>query len=44
MQMPAIFSSRGQSEHDEQRAIEVFGRFRVDATNNPPNAVAAERD
>jgi len=22
----------------------LFGRFRVDATNNPPNAVAAERD
>jgi hypothetical protein len=44
MQMPATFSSPGQSEDQKERAVQLFGRFRVDAANNPPNAVAAERD
>ena len=44
VQMPAIFSSPGQSEEQKERAVQLFGRFRVDAANNPPNAVAAERD
>ena len=42
--MPATFSSPGQSEDQEERAVQLFGRFRVDAANNPPDAVAAERD
>ena len=44
MQMPATFSSPGQSEDQEERAVQLFGRFRIDAANNLPNAVAAERD
>jgi hypothetical protein len=32
-----------QSEQKE-RAVELLGRFSVDAANNPPNAVAAECD
>jgi len=33
-----------QTENQKERAVELFGRFCVDAANNPPNAVAAERD
>jgi hypothetical protein len=33
-----------QAEDQKERAVQLFGRFRVDAANNPPNAVAAERD
>jgi hypothetical protein len=44
VQTPAIFSSPGQSEDQKERAVQLFGRFRVDAANNPPNAIAAERD
>jgi len=36
-------SSR-QPEDQKQRAVELFGCFSVDAADNPPNAVAAERD
>jgi hypothetical protein len=44
VQMPTIFSSSRQPEHHKERAVQLFGRFHVDAANNPPNAVAAERD
>jgi hypothetical protein len=30
-----------QAEDQQQRAIQLFGRFRVNAANNPPNSVAA---
>jgi hypothetical protein len=40
----ASASSPRQPEHQKKRAIQLFGRFRVDAANNPPDAVAAERD
>ena len=33
-----------QPEHQKERPVQLFGRFRVEAANNPPNAVAAERD
>jgi hypothetical protein len=33
-----------QSEDQEERAIQLFGRFHVDAANSVPNAVAAKRD
>jgi hypothetical protein len=33
-----------QSEQQKERAVELLGRFSVDAANNPPNAVAAECD
>ncbi len=33
-----------QPEHQKEGAVQLLGRFRVDAANNPPNAVAAERD
>jgi hypothetical protein len=38
-----ILSPR-QPEHQQERAVQLFGRFRVDAANDPPNAVAAKRD
>jgi hypothetical protein len=37
-------SSPRQADDQNERAVQLFGRFRVDAANNPPNAVAAERD
>jgi hypothetical protein len=37
-------SSPRQPEDKKERAVQLFGRFHVDAANNPPNAVAAERD
>ena len=37
-------ASPGEAEDQKKRAIQLFRRFRVDAANNPPNAVAAERD
>src|SRR5260370_37500527 len=40
----ASASSPRQAEEQKERAVQLFGRFRVDAANNPPNAVAAERD
>ena len=40
----ASASSPRQAEEQKERAVQVFGRFRVDTANNPPNAVAAERD
>src|SRR5258708_2556625 len=40
----ASASSPRQAEDQKKRAVQLFGRFRVDAANNPPNAVAAERD
>ena len=40
----ASASSPRQAEDQKERAIQLFRRFRVDAANNPPNAVAAERD
>jgi hypothetical protein len=40
----ASASSPRQAEDQKKRAIQLFGRFPVDAANNPPNAVAAERD
>jgi hypothetical protein len=42
--MPAGALSPRQAEHQKERAVQLFGRFRVDAANNPPDAVAAERD
>ena len=38
-----VLSSR-QAEDQKQRAVELFGRFSIDAADNPPNAVTAERD
>jgi hypothetical protein len=38
-----ILSPR-QPEHEKERAIQLLGRVRVDAADNPPDAVAAERD
>ncbi len=40
----ASASSPRQAEDKKKGAIQLFGRFRVDAANNPPDAVAAERD
>jgi hypothetical protein len=40
---PWRFSAR-QAEHQKECAVQLLGRFRVDATNHPPNAVAAQRD
>jgi hypothetical protein len=40
----ASASSPRQAEEQKERAVQLFGRFHVDAANNPPNAVAAERD
>ena len=39
-----IAASPRQPEYQKERAVQLFGRFHVDAANNPPNAVAAERD
>jgi hypothetical protein len=33
-----------KAEDQKERAVQSFGRFRVDAANNPPNAAAADRD
>ena len=32
-----------QPEHQQKCAVQLFDRVRVDAANNPPNAVATER-
>lgn len=32
-----------QSENQQKRAVQLFGRVRIDAANNLPNAIAAER-
>jgi hypothetical protein len=42
--MRSAASSPRQAEDQKERAVQLFGRFSVDAANNPPNAVAAERD
>jgi hypothetical protein len=39
-----IAASPRQPEYQKERAVQLFGRFHVDAANNPPNAVAPERD
>ena len=36
--------SPSQAEDKKVCAVQLFGRVRVDAANNPPNAVATERD
>jgi hypothetical protein len=43
-QMRAVSSSPRQAENQKKRPVQLFGRFRVDTTNHPPNAVAAEGD
>jgi hypothetical protein len=42
--MRSAAPSPRQAEDQKERAVQLFGRFSVDAANNPPNAVAAERD
>ncbi len=39
----AAWSPR-QPEHDEERAIELFGCFRVDTADDAPNPFMAERN
>ena len=41
---PAANRSPGQAEHQKERAVELFGCFRVDAADHPPNPVTTERD
>jgi hypothetical protein len=36
--------SARQPQHQQKRTVQLLGRFRVDAANNPPNAIATERD
>jgi hypothetical protein len=33
-----------QAEHDKQRAIQLLGRFRVNATDHPPDTISVECD
>jgi hypothetical protein len=40
----AVVKLPGQPEHQQKGTVQLFRRLRVDATNNPPNAVATERD
>ena len=35
-------TSPRQPEHQQKCAVQLLGRFGVDAANNPPNAVATE--
>ena len=36
--------SARQPQHQQKRAVQFLGRVRVNAANDPPNAVATERD
>ncbi len=36
--------SARKPEHQQECAVQLFGRFRVDAANDPSNTVAAQRD
>ncbi len=42
--MPVTAASLRQPEDQKERAVELLGRFSVDAANNPPNAITAKRD
>jgi hypothetical protein len=42
-QIRAAPPSPRQPKHQQKRAVQLFGRFRIDAANNPPNALATER-
>jgi hypothetical protein len=43
-QLHASALSPGKAEDQKECTVQLFGRFRVDAANNPPNAVATKRN
>jgi hypothetical protein len=37
-----LWGSAREAEHDKQRAIQLLGRFRVDAADHPPDTIPGE--